>query len=128
PPVQSLLDGIPQPLPALARSQKIQERVRRVGFDWPALQGVYDKLQEEIEEVQQAEGESQRAAEIGDLLFAAVNLARWLGVDAESALREGNARFTARFRLLEEMARDQQLDLAQADLDMLEQLWQEAKM
>ena len=124
----SILENIPQALPALARSQKIQERVRRVGFDWPALEGVVAKLQEEVDEVLGAESPAQRAAEMGDVLFAAVNLARWFGVDAESALREANARFVRRFQLLETLGREREIDLAQADLDMLEQLWQEAKL
>lgn len=123
----SLLTGIPRQLPSLARSQKIQGRVQRVGFDWPAVEGVYEKLAEEVEEVKMAETPARRADEVGDLLFAAVNLARWLDVDAESALREANARFVRRFQFMEKLAGRREIDLAQADLDMLEQLWQEAK-
>ncbi len=126
-PASSLLDNLPAALPALSRSQKIQGRVRRVGFDWPTVDGVYDKITEELFEVQQAETEPQRSAEIGDVLFAVVNLARWLDVDAESALREANRRFSSRFRMLEQLARDREVDLAQADLELLEGLWQEAK-
>jgi tetrapyrrole methylase family protein/MazG family protein len=125
---ESLLDGIPLTLPALARSQKIQGRVKRVGFDWPVVEGVVAKVQEELEELRQADDPLQQSAEMGDVLFAVVNLARWLHVDAESALREANARFIARFRLLEKLASDRRIELAQADLDVLEQLWQEAKM
>lgn len=123
----SLLDGVPLTLPALMRSQKIQERVRRVGFDWPDSNGVKAKLREELEELESAREPSQQAAELGDVLFAAVNLARWLGIDADSALREANLRFTRRFQKLETLAQERGIDLAQADLDMLEQLWQEAK-
>lgn len=124
---ESLLDGIPFALPALMRSQKIQERVRRVGFDWPDSDGVKAKLREELAELERARGRSQQAAELGDVLFAVVNLARWLGIDAESALREANARFTRRFQILETLAQERGIVLAQADLDMLERLWQEAK-
>ena len=123
----SLLEGIPVTLPALARSQKIQDRVRRVGFDWPAIEGVVAKMQEEIEEVRQANRPERQLDEIGDLLFAVVNWARWLGIDAESALREANARFVHRFQLMEQLGRERHIDLAAADLDMLERLWQEAK-
>ena len=124
---ESLLEGIPATLPALARSQKIQERVRRVGFDWPAIEGVVAKMQEEIEELLQADSPERQSDEIGDLLFAVVNWARWLGLDAESALREANARFVRRFQLVEQLVRERDLDLTEADLDLLERLWQEAK-
>lgn len=123
----SLMDNLPRPLPALARSQKIQERVRRVGFDWPALDGVVAKVREEIEELVAAETPADQAAEMGDLLFALVNWARWLGLDAELTLREANLRFERRFRMLEQLAADRGLDLETADLDSLEALWQEAK-
>ena len=123
----SLIDNVPWPLPALARSQKIQERVRRVGFDWPALDGVVDKVREEIDELAAAEATAERAAEMGDLLFALVNWARWLGLDAEVTLREANLRFERRFRLLERLASDRGMDLEKADLKTLEALWQEAK-
>lgn len=125
--IDSLLDGIPPTLPALARSQKIQERVRRVGFDWPALEGVVDKVREEIGELERADAVEEQIAEIGDVLFALVNWARWLGIDAESALREANLRFTRRFQQMETMAAERNIDLAVADLGMLEALWQEAK-
>lgn len=123
----SLLDNVPRPLPALARSRKIQERVRRVGFDWPALEGVVDKVREEIEELACAGTAAERAAEMGDLLFAVVNWARWLELDAEVALREANLRFERRFRQLERLASRRGVDLETADLDTMEALWQEAK-
>ena len=85
-----LLDSLNLALPALVQAQQFQARAARVKFDWPDISGVLDKVFEEIEEVQQAESQDQLHAEIGDLLFAVVNLARWYKVDAESALREGN--------------------------------------
>jgi tetrapyrrole methylase family protein/MazG family protein len=125
----SLLDNIPASLPALARSQKIQQRVRKVGFDWPALDGVIAKLHEEIGELAEASTSVAQNAEMGDLLFAAVNWARWLGIDAEAALREANQRFDRRFRQLEALAAERgiALDAAPVDIDVLEALWQEVK-
>jgi tetrapyrrole methylase family protein/MazG family protein len=124
---QSLLDDVPAALPALARAQKIQERVRRVGFDWPVVEDVVQKVQEEIDELRQAQNAQEQAAEMGDVLFALVNWARWLGLDAESTLREAAARFTRRFRLLEDLARSRSLDLDDADLETMDALWREAK-
>ncbi|MAU00334.1 MAG: nucleoside triphosphate pyrophosphohydrolase [Anaerolineaceae bacterium] len=124
----SLVDHIPQALPALARSQKLQTRVRQVGFDWPDIEGVYEKVQEEISELREAVSPEHRAEELGDLLFVVVNLAKWLDIDAESALREANAKFSRRFRALEKLAQTRQLALAEMDLDSLEALWQEVKV
>jgi tetrapyrrole methylase family protein/MazG family protein len=123
----SLLDDILEALPALARSQRIQDKVSKVGFDWPELSGVYQKLSEEISELQGAQSQRERQAELGDLLFVMVNLARWLGVDAESALREANLRFGKRFYLVERLARERQIDLKQLSLADLDELWEEAK-
>lgn len=123
----SLLDDIPYALPALTRSQKIQNRVRRVGFDWPDIAGVYAKVEEEIAELQAAQSPAARAAELGDVLFVLVNLAIWLDVDAESALREANLRFSRRFAQVERLATARGLDLSQMDIQALEALWQEAK-
>lgn len=123
----SLLATIPQAMPALARSQKIQSKVAKVGFDWPNVAGVYGKLQEELAELQAAGTPAERQAELGDLLFVIVNLARWLDVDAESALREANGRFTRRFNHLEQLVRQRQLDWGNLDLAALDALWQEVK-
>jgi tetrapyrrole methylase family protein/MazG family protein len=123
----SLLDGIPPALPALARSQKIQSRVSKVGFDWPDTAGVYDKLNEELIELKDANSSRDQQSELGDLLFVMVNLARWLNVDAESALREANLRFGRRFRLVEQFAKDRQIDLQQLNLADIDKLWEEAK-
>jgi tetrapyrrole methylase family protein / MazG family protein len=123
----SVLENIPVALPALARSQKIQARVRRVGFDWPGLDGVIAKLKEEIGELENARGEGAQRAEMGDIFFAAVNWARWLGIDAEAALREANLRFERRFRQLEVLAEARAISLEEADIDILEGLWQEVK-
>ena len=99
----------------------------RVGFDWPDIQGVWEKLNEELKEVDSAGDGESRAAEIGDLLFAAVNLARWYKVDPESALRAANARFRGRFHYIERAARASGRSIADLTLDEMEALWQQAK-
>ena len=86
-----------------------------------------DKIREEMAEVEAASNPEEQAAELGDLLFAAVNWARWLGVDAETALRKANARFAHRFRSMERVARERGLDMAALPMDELEALWQEVK-
>ena len=123
----SLLDGVPETLPALARSQKLQQRVRKVGFDWPHVAGVYEKVDEEIAELKEAGSLEHRTEELGDLLFVLVNVAHWLGIDAESALREANLKFDGRFRQVERLAQARQLNLADLNMNSLEELWQEAK-
>lgn len=123
----SVLDHIPVGLPALARSQKIQNKVAKLGFDWPAISGVYDKIREEIAEIQQATTPEEQRAELGDLLFIVVNLARWLDLDAESAMREANEKFSGRFRHVERLAAERGRDLAAMDFLELDALWQEAK-
>jgi len=123
----SLLDGIPIALPALARSQKIQDRVRKIGFDWPTVDGVYTKLQEEVVEVQEAVTPAERLDELGDVLFVAVNLASWLGVDAESALRGANQKFSRRFQKLEMVMAERGQKMEGLDIAVLEEMWQEVK-
>lgn len=123
----SVLENLPATLPALAHSQKIQNRVRKVGFDWAAIEGVYEKLQEEIAELQAAVTPEERTLELGDILFVVVNLAKWLGVEAEMALREANVRFSGRFRLVEELAAERGLVLSQLSEPALTALWLEAK-
>jgi tetrapyrrole methylase family protein/MazG family protein len=124
---KGLLDGVPVYLPALAQAQEIQDRVVRVGFDWPAIEGVLEKVQEELQEVANAEDDEQIAAEVGDLLFAVVNYARWLGVDPESALRSANQRFRERFNRIEVKAQEKGNRLSDLSLDQMEALWLEAK-
>lgn len=124
---KGLLDGVPVALPALSQAQEYQDRAARVGFDWPEIEGVLEKIAEEIEEVKRATDEKELAAEIGDLLFALVNLARWKKVDAESVLRETNRKFKKRFAYIEQGAKKQGRDLSTLSLDEMESLWQEAK-
>ncbi len=123
---KGLLDGVPITLPALSQAQEYQKRVARVGFDWPDLQGVEAKIHEELEEVRSAPPE-MRAGEIGDLLFAVVNLGRWYQVDVESALREANLRFRRRFAYLEKAALDQGRSLSDFSAKEMDDLWEAAK-
>jgi tetrapyrrole methylase family protein/MazG family protein len=124
---KGLLDGVPVAFPALSQAQEIQDRAARVGFDWPGIEGVLEKIKEEIQEVRQATNEAELGAEIGDLFFALVNLARWKKIDSESVLRETNQRFRKRFSWIEASARKQGRKLPEMTLDELEALWQEAK-
>ena len=124
---KGLLDGVPISLPALSQAQEYQDRAARVGFDWPEVDGVLDKIKEEIEEIKHAETDFELASEIGDLLFAIVNLARWKRVDAESVLRQTNKKFRNRFGYVEQGAKNQGRNLSDLTLDEMESLWQEAK-
>ena len=124
---KGLLDGVPLALPALTQAQEYQDRAARVGFDWPEIEGVLEKVVEEIREVREATDDEQLTAELGDLFFALVNLARWKKVDAESALREANLRFKKRFAYVEKGALKQGRKLSEMTIDEMEALWQEAK-
>jgi MazG family protein len=126
----SVLDGVPLALPALARAQKISTKAGRVGFDWPSPREVRAKLEEELDELDDAvaAGSSSAVAEeIGDVLFALVNLSRHLGVDAELSLSEAIDKFSARFRLLEGRLASAGRSVADATPDELDALWEEAK-
>ncbi len=123
----SMLDGVPRQMPALSYSYEVQNRVARVGFDWESLDGVIDKLVEEIGELRQAESQEQRAHEFGDLLFTLVNVARRMGIDAEAALRKTNRRFYRRFSRMEEICRRRGLNLRELSLEEQDALWEEAK-
>jgi tetrapyrrole methylase family protein/MazG family protein len=124
---KGLLDGVARALPALSQAEEIQRRAARVGFDWPEITGVVDKINEECQELLNAENLASRADELGDLLFAVINLARRYEIDAESALRETNARFRRRFAHIERTAREQGKALTDLSLDEMEDLWQQAK-
>jgi uncharacterized protein YabN with tetrapyrrole methylase and pyrophosphatase domain len=147
-------DGHPEPLlasvsskmPALQEAHKISSKAAHVGFDWPTIQGLFEKLSEETSELQEhvkkippahsseheritvpAELKEKVEDEIGDLFFVLVNLARYLSVDSESALRRTNRKFRRRFGWMEEQLRVQGRTLEQATLDEMETLWQQAK-
>jgi tetrapyrrole methylase family protein / MazG family protein len=122
----SLLDGVPRSLPALARAQRLQEKAAAVGFDWPDIAPVWDKLHEEIEELRVACTKAQQdaiAEEFGDVLFSLVNLSRFLHLNAESSLRQAMAKFEHRFRGIEqELARRGQC-LQDASLEEMDAIW-----
>jgi len=132
----SLLDGIPRHLPALLEAEKLQDRAARVGFQWDDVAGAWEKVHEELAELKQASTEEGEAAEgararvveeFGDVLFALVNVARYLQVDPEQALRAANAKFRRRFRHIEARARAQGRRLEDMTLAEMDALWEEAK-
>jgi tetrapyrrole methylase family protein/MazG family protein len=121
---KSLLDGTPKALPALAQAYDYQKRAAKVGFDWPKIEDVIAKLQEEIGELQAATDESERLNEFGDVLFSLANIARWYEIDPEIALRETNTKFKRRFQYIEQHAGR---DLKDLTLEAMDALWNAAK-
>ncbi|MFD1252146.1 Nucleoside triphosphate pyrophosphohydrolase [Devosia equisanguinis] len=126
----SLLDDVPQVLPALARAEKLTKRAAKVGFDWPDFTAVKAKVEEELQEVAEAQVSGDSAAtheEIGDLLFAVANLARHAGVDAEAALRDANSKFTRRFHYVEARCREDGIAPTEAGLERMDGYWNEIR-
>ena len=127
----SVLDNVPVALPGLMRAMKLQRRAARLGFDWPDVAPVLGKIEEELAEVREVlaqGGDSEKLThEVGDLIFACVNLARHTEVDPEIAMRGVNERFESRFRRVEELARQQNQNLAQMSLEEMDKLWDQAK-
>jgi len=128
----SALDGVAGGLPSLTRAMKIQKRAVRVGFEWPDVDGVLDKIREELAEVEEEihhvkPSQERIKDEIGDLLFTVVNLARWADVDPDSALRSCNVKFERRFRMMEAGVRDEGKEMSEASLEEMERHWQAAK-
>jgi MazG family protein len=124
----SALDGVALGLPALMRAEKLAKRAARVGFDWPAPGPVFEKLQEEIAELEEAiaapvKDQAHVAEELGDILFVVANLCRKLSVDPEEALRAANSKFGKRFRAMEAMAKTRGQDFGKLTLDEQEALW-----
>ncbi|UCH42517.1 MAG: nucleoside triphosphate pyrophosphohydrolase [Dehalococcoidales bacterium] len=123
----SILASVPRQMPALGYSQAIQRRVAQVGFDWEDVDGVIDKLAEEVTEFKGSASHEEKEHEFGDLLFSLVNIARWLGIDSESALREANSRFYNRFTFMEDLCLKRGLVFADLSFDQQNDLWEEAK-
>jgi tetrapyrrole methylase family protein/MazG family protein len=123
----SILESVPQQMPALGYSQEVQRRVAQLGFDWEDVEGVIDKLVEEVREFQQTKNREQKAEEFGDLLFTLVNVARRQGIDTEAALREANRRFYQRFNYMEEVCRQRGINFGELSFDEQNKLWEEAK-
>src|SRR5262245_39466426 len=131
---RSLLEGIPSKLPAIHEAHQISSRAARVGFDWPDIEGIFEKLQEEVRELKEVISEDgdekQRERledEIGDMLFVIINIARYLKIDSESALKRANRKFKARFRYMETELAKLGKNLEQTPLEEMEALWQKAK-
>ncbi len=124
------LDGVPVGLPALARAQKLGGKAGKVGFDWGGWQGTLAKVREEVDEIEEAARRDDRAHahhELGDLLFAVVNLARKLDVDAEQALRDASAKFSRRFAFIEDRLAERGKVPRDSNLEEMDALWNEAK-
>lgn len=123
----SALSGVPAGMPALARSEALQRRAARVGFDWQGMEGVMDKLVEEVRELQQAGSHQAMLEEFGDLLFTLANVARKVDVDLEEALHLSNEKFRRRFLYMEELCRQRGISLAALPLSEQDVLWEQAK-
>ena len=122
-----VLDSVAKALPALTQAESYGARAARMGFDWPEISGVLDKVNEEIAEIDAAENSEEREKEFGDLLFALVNFSRWKNIDPEVALRNTNKRFKMRFSYIEKKARETNTKLSDMSLEEMEALWQEGK-
>jgi tetrapyrrole methylase family protein/MazG family protein len=125
---KSALDGIGTSLPALAASQEMQERAANIGYDWPSIEGVLDKVTEELDELRAAATDAERREEFGDLLMVLVNVARKEGIEAEAALRAANDKFRRRFGVVERLAAERGVALRDLDFDGLDELWDLAKV
>ena len=127
---RSTLAGLPATLPPLLMAERLQERAASIGFDWPDANGPLEKVKEETAELERETGNGRRETieeEIGDLLFAAVNLARKHGIEAGQALERANAKFTDRFERMEKLAEQRGLEMGRASLEELDKLWDEVK-
>ncbi len=120
--------GLSRSLPALAYAQEMQERAASLGYDWPSVEGVLEKVREEADEIVQARDAAHQREEFGDLMLVLVNLARKLGIDSEAALRAASAKFAARFAHVERLAGEREVALRDMTFEQLDELWEEAKM
>lgn len=128
---KSVLEGVPNSLPAINKAQRIQDKVRAVGFDWDNKEQVMDKIMEEIGELKEAieqQDEKSTELEFGDVLFAMINYSRFIKVDAEQALEKTNQKFMKRFKWMENYATQQQLDMHSMNLEQLDEIWNIAKV
>lgn len=127
----SVLASVPKNLPALQQAYKVQDRAKRVGFDWPSIDGALQKVQEELRELEVARQECDRQAihdELGDVLFSVVNVSRFLGIEPENSLRDSVAKFRRRFALVEQAAAERGIVLSECGLEELDKLWDEIKL
>lgn len=122
--------SIPRELPALMRADKVQQKAKKLGFDWPSIDGAFDKVIEETNELRDAivSGDKENTSmELGDLLFSIVNVSRFLDIDCEEALTSSTDKFISRFQKLEELAKERNIDLETASLSEMDKLWDEIK-
>lgn len=127
---KSILEGVPNGLPAINKSQRIQDKVRSIGFDWDNKEQVMEKVMEEIDELKEAvalKDKNEIELEFGDVLFALINYSRFIEVDAESALEKTNQKFMKRFRWMENYANENKLNMHEMNLQQLDKIWNLAK-
>ena len=127
-PRKGALDGVSRSLPALAASQEMQDRAAHIGYEWPSVEGVLDKVHEEVAELRAAATPAEQTEEYGDLLFVLVNVARWQGIEAEAALRNANDKFRRRFASVERQAFEGGVALKDLSFEQLDALWDAAKV
>lgn len=123
---KSVLSGVPNSMPSLVKAMRMQDKAAQVGFDWPAADQVWDKIEEEIKEFKEAD-DDQKQSEFGDLLFSLVNYARWKDINPDDALEYTNAKFKRRFEYIEENAKLDGRSIKELSLDEMEELWVKAK-
>jgi tetrapyrrole methylase family protein/MazG family protein len=123
----SRLSSIPSDLPALAYAQLLQDRASLAGFDWERPDGALQKIEEEIRELEEAESQDEKESEFGDILFSMVNTGRWMSIQVEESLRHSNQRFSRRFKDMEDICKERNVDFTGLSLNEKETLWQEAK-
>ena len=124
------IDSIPRELPALMRATKVQQKAAKAGFDWDDVGGALDKLSEEISELKAAIASNDKAninEELGDVLFSAVNVSRFVDTDAEESLTDATDKFVSRFKTVEKLAKERGVDMKESDIETLDRLWDEAK-
>ncbi|WP_339064264.1 nucleoside triphosphate pyrophosphohydrolase [Tepidibacillus marianensis] len=124
--LESILDGIPKDLPEMMKAYKLQSKAAKVGFDWSDISNIYEKIDEEIKEVKEAT-QNTLQSELGDLLFAVINLGRFLKVDPEAALASTNLKFIKRFHYIEAELKNKNVEIKEASLEEMDQFWNEAK-
>ncbi len=123
---KSVLGGVPNSLPSLVKASRMQDKAAQVGFDWPEKSDVWDKVEEELQEFKEAEGE-EKEKEFGDLLFSLVNYARWLDINPDDALEQTNVKFKKRFEAIEQFAKNNGRNLKEMTLEEMDAIWEEAK-
>jgi XTP/dITP diphosphohydrolase len=123
---KSVLGGVPASMPSLVKASRMQDKAAQVGFDWPEINQVWEKVEEEMQEFKEAEGKDKEA-EFGDLLFSLVNYARWLKINPDDALERTNIKFKKRFEAIEEYAKNQGKKMNDMTLEEMDVIWEEAK-